>query len=219
MLDLDFYALTETCLDASMKLVIKHKGIVQEIKASAFDSLLCNVNVDEPLYLEGYEILSGSEFVPLINVVRHKASGKKMLKITSNAGELKVTEDHRVSIRFSDGVDDLYAIDLKVGMYLLPAIDISALLSYNEDDYMITNIEECDSTSDFVYDCETGNNHFSANGFYVHNCAQIPLDKLFKGGFSTGHGYLREPNSIQSYSALACIAIQSNQNDQHLKTA
>ncbi|MFY9176155.1 MAG: anaerobic ribonucleoside triphosphate reductase [Caldicoprobacterales bacterium] len=46
-------------------------------------------------------------------------------------------------------------------------------------------------------------------------CCQIDIEKLFKGGFSTGHGYLREPNSIQSYSALACIAIQSNQNDQH----
>ena len=39
--------------------------------------------------------------------------------------------------------------------------------------------------------------------------------KLFHGGFSTGHGFLREPNDIASYSALACIAIQSNQNDQH----
>ena len=46
-------------------------------------------------------------------------------------------------------------------------------------------------------------------------CCQIDIIKLFKGGFSTGHGYLREPNDIASYSALACIAIQSNQNDQH----
>ncbi len=46
-------------------------------------------------------------------------------------------------------------------------------------------------------------------------CMQIDLNKLFKGGFSTGHGHLREPNSITSYSALAAIAIQSNQNDQH----
>lgn len=46
-------------------------------------------------------------------------------------------------------------------------------------------------------------------------CCQIDLEKLFKGGFSTGHGFLREPNDIQSYAALACIAIQSNQNDQH----
>ena len=46
-------------------------------------------------------------------------------------------------------------------------------------------------------------------------CCQIDIVELFKGGFSTGHGYLREPQDIQSYSALACIAIQSNQNDQH----
>lgn len=46
-------------------------------------------------------------------------------------------------------------------------------------------------------------------------CCQIDLIKLFKNGFCTGHGYLREPNDIASYSALACIAIQSNQNDQH----
>ena len=46
-------------------------------------------------------------------------------------------------------------------------------------------------------------------------CMQIDLDKLFKNGFSTGHGHLREPQDIMSYSALAAIAIQSNQNDQH----
>lgn len=60
--------------------------------------------------------------------------------------------------------------------------------------------------------------------FHIHDldfltltttCCQIDIEKLFKGGFSTGHGYLREPNDILSYSALACIAIQSNQNDQH----
>ncbi len=46
-------------------------------------------------------------------------------------------------------------------------------------------------------------------------CTQIDLNKLFKNGFSTGHGYLREPQDIMSYSALAAIAVQSNQNDQH----
>ena len=46
-------------------------------------------------------------------------------------------------------------------------------------------------------------------------CMQIDLEKLFKNGFSTGHGHLREPKDIMSYSALAAIAIQSNQNDQH----
>ena len=46
-------------------------------------------------------------------------------------------------------------------------------------------------------------------------CTQIDLIKLFKDGFSTGEGHLREPQSIGSYAALAAIAIQSNQNDQH----
>ncbi len=46
-------------------------------------------------------------------------------------------------------------------------------------------------------------------------CCQIDLQKLFKNGFSTGHGHLRKPKDIISYSALAAIAIQSNQNDQH----
>ncbi|MGI6182815.1 MAG: anaerobic ribonucleoside triphosphate reductase [Candidatus Fimadaptatus sp.] len=46
-------------------------------------------------------------------------------------------------------------------------------------------------------------------------CTQIDLLKMFKNGFSTGHGVLRAPQDIYSYSALACIAIQSNQNDQH----
>ena len=46
-------------------------------------------------------------------------------------------------------------------------------------------------------------------------CCQIDLKKLFKNGFSTGHGYLRQPKDIMSYTALAAIAIQANQNDQH----
>ena len=46
-------------------------------------------------------------------------------------------------------------------------------------------------------------------------CMQIDIAKLFKNGFSTGHGHLRAPKDIMSYTALAAIAIQSNQNDQH----
>ncbi len=46
-------------------------------------------------------------------------------------------------------------------------------------------------------------------------CCQIDLEKLFKNGFHTGHGSIREPKTIQTYAALTAIAIQSNQNDQH----
>lgn len=62
-----------------------------------------------------------------------------------------------------------------------------------------------------------GDIHIHDLDFYTltTTCCQIDLTRLFEDGFSTGHGFLREPNSIQSYSALACIAIQANQNDQH----
>lgn len=65
----------------------------------------------------------------------------------------------------------------------------------------------------YVYDFETEDHFFVVNELLSHNCCQIDLLKLFKGGFSTGHGFLREPNSIRAYASLACIAIQSNQND------
>ncbi len=75
----------------------------------------------------------------------------------------------------------------------------------------------------FVLDPEHARAHRSGD-IHIHDmdfltltttCCQIDLTKLFSNGFSTGHGFLREPNDIMSYSALACIAIQSNQNDQH----
>ena len=63
-----------------------------------------------------------------------------------------------------------------------------------------------------------GSIHIHDLDFYpmgTTTCIQLDLNKLFKDGFDTGHGHLREPNHITSYAALAAIAIQSNQNDQH----
>ena len=62
-----------------------------------------------------------------------------------------------------------------------------------------------------------GDIHIHDKDFYMltETCCQIDLLKLFKDGFSTGHGYLREPNDIRSYAALGCIAIQANQNEMH----
>lgn len=65
---------------------------------------------------------------------------------------------------------------------------------------------------------KNGDIHIHDLDFYptkTLTCVQMDLEKLFKGGFSTGHGYLREPNSIQSYAQLAAIALQANQNNQH----
>lgn len=75
----------------------------------------------------------------------------------------------------------------------------------------------------YVLDAAHSEAHISGD-IHIHDldfltltttCCQIDLQKLFHNGFSTGHGFLREPNDISSYAALACIAIQSNQNDQH----
>ena len=62
-----------------------------------------------------------------------------------------------------------------------------------------------------------GDIHIHDKDFYAltETCCQIDLIKLFHNGFSTGHGFLREPNDIRSYAALACIAIQANQNEMH----
>ena len=62
-----------------------------------------------------------------------------------------------------------------------------------------------------------GDIHIHDEDFYMltETCCQIDLLKLFHNGFCTGHGTLREPNDIRSYAALACIAIQANQNEMH----
>ena len=62
-----------------------------------------------------------------------------------------------------------------------------------------------------------GDIHIHDEDFYMltETCCQIDLLRLFRGGFCTGHGTLREPNDISSYAALACIAIQANQNEMH----
>lgn len=75
----------------------------------------------------------------------------------------------------------------------------------------------------YLIDSNSGAAHRSGD-IHIHDldffgltttCNQIDLEKLFTGGFSTGHGSIREPGEIRSYAALACIVIQANQNDQH----
>ena len=62
-----------------------------------------------------------------------------------------------------------------------------------------------------------GDIHIHDKDFYMltETCCQIDLVKLFHDGFSTGHGFIRQPKSIATYASLACIAIQANQNEMH----
>ena len=73
-------------------------------------------------------------------------------------------------------------------------------------------------TPEFAEAHRNGDIHIHDLDFYptkTLTCCQIDLEKLFENGFSTGHGHQRKPQSIRSYAALAAIALQSNQNEQH----
>lgn len=59
----------------------------------------------------------------------------------------------------------------------------------------------------YVYDFETEDHFFDANGFSSHNCLQMDLQRLLEGGFKIGDSYIREPQGIRSYASLACIAL------------
>jgi len=79
---------------------------------------------------------------------------------------------------------------------------------YNLDNLMSKDIADAHINGDI---------HIHDLDFYelTTTCCQIDIGKLFRTGFNTGYGFIRQPKEIRSYAALACIAIQSNQNDQH----
>ena len=66
---------------------------------------------------------------------------------------------------------------------------------------------------------DNGDIHIHDLDFYATGtltcCQTDPLNLFKDGGFNTGHGHLRTPNSIGSYAALAAIILQANQNEQH----
>lgn len=73
-------------------------------------------------------------------------------------------------------------------------------------------------SNDFVKLHKKGFIHIHDKDYYptkTTTCVHYDLEKLFKDGFDTGHGFLREPNSIRSAFALTAIAFQTNQNQQH----
>lgn len=72
---------------------------------------------------------------------------------------------------------------------------------------------------DIAYAHDNGDIHIHDLDFYATGtltcCQSDPFILFEKGGFNTGHGHLRTPNSIGSYGALAAILLQANQNEQH----
>lgn len=119
-----------------------------------------------------------------------------------------IDEITNVDARVSDMKRDNANIDGNTAMGSMLQIGAAGAKAYNEM-YLLR--------PEHAKAYREGDIHIHDFDFYslTTTCCQIDILKLFHGGFSTGHGYLREPQSIQSYAALAAIAIQSNQNDQH----
>ncbi|MBQ8800728.1 MAG: anaerobic ribonucleoside triphosphate reductase, partial [Clostridium sp.] len=119
-----------------------------------------------------------------------------------------IDEITNIDARISDMKRDNANIDGNTAMGSMLQIGSAGAKAYNEM-YLLR--------PEHAKAYREGDIHIHDFDFYslTTTCCQIDIQKLFHGGFSTGHGYLREPNCIQSYAALAAIAIQSNQNDQH----
>ncbi len=119
-----------------------------------------------------------------------------------------IDEITTVDARVSDMKRDNANIDGNTAMGSMLQIGTAGAKAYNALNLLTPEQAEAYSNGDI---------HIHDFDFYAltTTCCQIDLIKLFDGGFSTGHGFLREPKSIASYAALAAIAIQSNQNDQH----
>lgn len=119
-----------------------------------------------------------------------------------------IDEITKIDARISDMKRDNANIDGNTAMGTMLQIGSAGAKAYNE--MYLLRPEHAKAHRE-------GDIHIHDFDFYslTTTCCQIDILKLFKGGFSTGHGYVREPQSIQSYAALAAIAIQSNQNDQH----
>ncbi len=127
----------------------------------------------------------------------------------SNTSLMKAFDEiTNADARKSDLKRDNANVDGNTAMGSMLQIGSAAAKAYNSSHLL---------TKDHANAHKDGWIHIHDFDFYslTTTCCQIDLIEQFKGGFSTGHGYLREPQDVQSYAALACIAIQSNQNDQH----
>lgn len=69
---------------------------------------------------------------------------------------------------------------------------------------------------EWTFHHQNGDYHIHDKDFYelTFNCLQVPVGKLLKHGYNTGHGFLRTPGCIKTAFELSAIAIQAEQNDQ-----
>ena len=156
--------------------------------------------VERQLMNHGFNAAAKAYILYRANRTRAREANTSLMKT--------IDEITNIDARVSDMKRDNANIDGNTAMGSMLQIGSAGAKAYNE--MYLLRPEHAKAYRD-------GDIHIHDFDFYslTTTCCQIDILKLFHGGFSTGHGYLREPNSIQSYAALAAIAIQSNQNDQH----
>ena len=156
--------------------------------------------VEKQLMNHGFTAAAKAYILYRANRTRAREAGTSLMKT--------IDEITNIDARISDMKRDNANIEGNTAMGSMLQIGAAGAKAYNEM-YLLR--------PEHARAYREGDIHIHDFDFYslTTTCCQIDIIKLFKGGFSTGHGYLREPNSIQSYAALAAIAIQSNQNDQH----
>ena len=156
--------------------------------------------VEQQLMNHGFNAAAKAYILYRANRTRAREANTALMKT--------IDEITNIDARISDMKRDNANIDGNTAMGSMLQIGAAGAKAYNEM-YLLR--------PEHAKAYREGDIHIHDFDFYslTTTCCQIDILKLFHGGFSTGHGYLREPMSIQSYAALAAIAIQSNQNDQH----
>ena len=156
--------------------------------------------VEQQLMNHGFNAAAKAYILYRATRTRAREAGTSLMKT--------IDEITNIDARISDMKRDNANIDGNTAMGSMLQIGAAGAKAYNEM-YLLR--------PEHAKAYREGDIHIHDFDFYslTTTCCQIDILKLFHGGFSTGHGYLREPNSIASYAALAAIAIQSNQNDQH----
>ena len=156
--------------------------------------------VEQQLMNHGFNAAAKAYILYRANRTRAREANTRLMKT--------IDEITNIDARISDMKRDNANIDGNTAMGSMLQIGAAGAKAYNEA-YLLR--------PEHAKAYREGDIHIHDFDFYslTTTCCQTDIIKLFKDGFSTGHGYLREPQSIQSYAALAAIAIQSNQNDQH----
>ena len=167
----------------------------------------------EPPTVEGVqdlveEVLAANGYVQIArSYIKYRAERTRVREMNTQLMQ-KIDQLTKADAAVNDGARENANIDADTAMGTMLKYGSETAKQY----YQMSVIAE-----PFARAHQEGDIHIHDLDFYTltTTCCQIDITKLFEGGFSTGHGVLREPSDISSYSALACIAIQSNQNDQH----